>query len=150
MALSLAPGFFHQLSQICWKCVLSRKLTHTWKRISKPEAWRLSQHAPEDPLMQPLILRSVWRDLSPSDLRFEQCALCHLAKGRPSTWLLCPPLRCRKAEPDCLNILFRGIMFYCLVYFTVIRTFLFFLFLLPMGPSGERVSHKEEQRLLAQ
>lgn len=60
--------------------------------------------------MQLLILRSVWWDLSPSDLRCEQCVPCHLAKGQASAWLLCPLLRCRKAEPDCLNIFFHVLL----------------------------------------
>lgn len=143
MLLSLAPCFFYQLSQLHWKCVQCWRFMHTWKRISKSETWGLSQHAPEDPLMQMLTLRSVLWDLSPSGIRFEQCALgCH-AEGQASSRLLCLLLRCREAEPDYLIIFFHGILFYSLVYFTVLRTCLVFQFLVQRGPSGERILQKE-------
>lgn len=146
MSLSLAPCFFYQLSQLHWKCVLSGRFMHCWKRILKSEAWGLSRHAPEDPLKQMLILRSVLWDFSPSGIRFEQCALSCCAKRWASSWLPCLVPRCRKAEPFCISgliIFFCGITLYCLVYFTMLRTFLFFQFFIQRGPPGVRVPHKE-------
>lgn len=83
------------------------------------------------------------QDVSPSGIGFVRGVLGCLAEGEARSWLLCTLLRCSESGSDYLNIFFHGIMFYCLIYFIVLRTLFFVLFLVQMGPSAGRASYKE-------